>query len=61
MTLKSFAEQIDHVTGSLSDKNVKELEKLATALRLSFVRNRNLYSAHFGGKMDVLRQNNGLF
>ncbi len=32
MTLKSFAEQIDYVTGSLSDKYVKELQKPATAL-----------------------------
>ena len=31
-TSKRFAEQIDYVAGSLSDKNVKELEKLATAL-----------------------------
>ncbi|SDB53072.1 hypothetical protein SAMN05660653_02623 [Desulfonatronum thiosulfatophilum] len=31
-TSKRFAEQIDYVASSLSDKNIKELEKLATAL-----------------------------
>lgn len=52
-TSKRFAEQIDYVAGSLSDKNIKKLEKLATALRQSFARNRNLTVPISGVKLAL--------